>query len=129
MEFAVLKILKTIYHISACHRLYNKNNRYPSRTIVRLTNRKITEYCLFNRHTLSEFRQALNMNLRFYEHLPETNESVLKECIKLANYGCINSYFIRNGFVKIAINHGDKPFKIYHPGTLDFYDHQNLFLV
>ena len=71
------------------------------------------------------------MNLRFYEHLTNSNETVLKECIKLAKFGIINSYFIRNGFIKIVVNYGDKPLKVHHSGELrdkfnNFYDHQDL---
>ena len=71
------------------------------------------------------------MNLRFYEHLTDSNETVLKECIKLAKFEIINSYFIRNGFIKIIVNYGDKPLKIYHSGELrdkfnNFYDYQDL---
>ena len=133
-----LRILRTIglfnvssYEITACHRLYNKNNNYPPRTIVRFTNRKIVNFCLLNREKLIEHRQDLNMNLRFYEHLTDSNESVLKECIQLAKYKIIDSYFIRNGHIKIVLNAGDRPIKINHKGTLldkfkDFYDYHNL---
>ena len=138
LEFTVLRILRTIglfnvssYEITACHRLYNKNNKYPPRTIVRFTNRKIVNFCILNRDKLIEHKKVLNMNLRFYEHLTDSNESVLKECIQLEKYKIIDSYFIRNGHVKIIINAGDKPLKIYHTGTLfdkfrDFYDHNSL---
>ena len=71
------------------------------------------------------------MNLRFYEHLSDSNEAVLKDCIKLAQFEIINSYFIRNGFIKIVINNGDKPLKIHHTGELryifkNYYDHHDL---
>ena len=71
------------------------------------------------------------MNLRFYKHLTECNQSVLNECIQLAKYELIESYYIRNGFVKIIVNAGDRPIKIYHTCTLhdrfeDFYDHHHL---
>ena len=138
LEFTVLKILRTIglfsvssYEITACHRLYNKNNKYPPRTIVRFTNRKIVNFCLLNRDKLIELKQVLNMNLRFYDHLTDNNESVLKECIQLEKYKLIDSYYIRNGLVKILVKAGDKPIKIYHTGHLfdkfrDFYDHNSL---
>ena len=137
LEYTVLKILRTLgctvssYEITACHRLFNKNNRYPARTIIRFTNRKIVNYCLQNRDKLQQHRRDLHMNLRLYEHLTDSNELVLKECIKLAKYEIIESYFIRNGFVKIIVNPGDRPLKIHHSGILydkfkDFYDHQDL---
>ena len=138
LEYTVLRILRTIglfnvssYEITACHRLFNKNNKYPPRTIVRFTNRKIVEFCMSNRDKLNEFRRDLNMNLRFFEHLTDSNESVLKECAQLAKYEIIDSYFIRNGHVKIVINDGDKPIKINHTGILldrfkEYYDYHHL---
>ena len=138
LEFTVLTILRSIglynvssYEISACHRLFNKNTNFPARTIIRFTNRKIVEFCLRNRDKLKECRHELRMNLRFYEHLTECNESVLKECFQLAKYDIIDSYYIRNGFVKIVVKAGDRPIKIYHTITLhdmfkNFYDHHNL---
>ena len=71
------------------------------------------------------------MNLRFYEHLTDSNETVLKECSDLLKYGIIKSYYIRNGFIKIITAEGDKPFKIIHPYILydkfkDYYDHDEL---
>ena len=71
------------------------------------------------------------MNLSFYEHLTDNNETVLKECSELEKYGIIKSYFIRNGFVKIVVNVGDFPIKIIHPHILyekfkDFFDHDEL---
>ena len=138
LEYTVLKILRTIglntissYEITACHRLQNKNDRYPPRTIVRFTNRKIVEHCLRNRDLLLYKKKELNMNLRFYEHLTDNNELVLKECSILLKYGIIKSYFIRNGFVKIVVAEGDRPFKVIHPHILydkfkDFFDHDEL---
>ena len=138
LENTVLYILRTIgcsgvssYEITACHRLFNRNNKYPPRTIVRFTNRKTVNYCLLNREKLIELKQVLQMNLRFYDHLTDNNEDVLKECIQLQKYELIDSYYIRNGLVKIIVKPGDKPLKIYHPGHLynkfrDFYDHNSL---
>ena len=137
LEYTVLDILKTIgvsissYEITACHRLYNKSNKYPPRTIIRFTNRKVVEFCLRNRDRLKNHKKELNMNLRFFEHLTDNNETVLKECINLEKYGLIKSYYIRNGFVKIIIADGDKPFKIIGSQILydkfkDYYDFEYL---
>ena len=138
LEPTVLNIIRNIgimnvssYEVTACHRLYNKNNRYPPRTIIRFTNRKIVELCLSNRDRLKTNRHNINMNLRFYEHLTDSNEAVLKECIKLAQFEIINSYFIRNGFIKIVVNNGDKPLKIHHTAELrdifkNYYDYHDL---
>ena len=138
LENTVLTILRQIgvhnvssYEVTACHRLFNKNTRYPPRTIIRFTNRKIVEFSLKNRDRLLDKNRGIKFNLRFYEHLTDPNETVLKECIKLAKFGIINSYFIRNGFIKIVVNYGDKPLKVYHSEELrdkfsNFYDHQDL---
>ena len=68
------------------------------------------------------------MNLRFYESLCRANEEIIKECSMLKYKNVLSDYFIRNGFVKIITNEGDKPFKIFHPDILydkfsDFYNH------
>ena len=52
-------------------------------------------------------------------------------CAQLAKYEIIDSYYIRNGFVKIVVNAGDRPNKIIHTASLhdrfkDFYDHHYL---
>ena len=57
LEEKVIEILHSIglnnvshYDIAACHRLKKfGDNRFPARTIVRFTNRKIPTYCLKNR--------------------------------------------------------------------------------
>ena len=133
----MLNILKTIgvtissYEITACHRLYNKSDKYPPRTIIRFTNRKVVEFCLRNRDRLKYHKKELKMNLRFFEHLTDSNETVLKECINLEKYGLIKSHYIRNGFVKIIIADGDKPFKVIHSHILydkfkEYYDFEFL---
>ena len=140
LEYEVLKILKTIgvnnvssYHIVACHRLKkNNNDKYPARTIVRFTNRKIVESCLFKRERLLKLKKELKMNIRFYENLTKSNEKNLKECQNLYRHEVIQNYYIRNGFMKIVINQGDKAIKIIHQDILDnlfadFYEYDNLY--
>ena len=61
------------------------------------------------------------MNLRFYENLCENNERVFNWCRELNNHNMLHEYYIRNGFVKIVINKGDKPIKIHHPDELFHY--------
>ena len=68
------------------------------------------------------------MNLRFYENLCDSNERVFNWCRELKKYGLLNDYFVRNGFIKIVIDEGDKPMKIHHPDDLfhkfqDYFDH------
>ena len=115
LEHEVLKILKSIglynvssYQIVACHRLRkNINDKYPARTIVRFTNRKIVESCLLRRQRLKQLKYYLKMNIRFFENLSNSNEKILKECQNLYNQQLIHSYIIRNGFLKIKIKEDD----------------------
>ena len=75
LEPNVLKILRSIglvnmssYEITACHR-----NKFPVKTIVRFTNRKVVEFCLKNRD--------------FYENLCRANKEIVRECYKLKKDG------------------------------------------
>ena len=127
LEYEVLKIIKSIgifnvtsYQIVACHRLRkNINDKYPARTIVRFTNRKIVESCLYRGERLKQMKQQLKMNIRFFENLSNSNEKILKECQNLFNQQWIHSYIIRNGFLKIRIKEDDNPIKIIHQDVLD----------
>ena len=120
----MLQILDTIgitissYEIVAVHRIGKSNSRYPTQTIVRFTNRKVISFCMEHRGRLKECRSTLQMNLRFYENLCEQNEIVRKYCYKLKRDGHIQDYFSRNGFIKIIVEDGDRPFKIRHPELL-----------
>ena len=124
LERTVIRILRTIglkitsYEITACHRLKKLNPKYPSRTIVRFTNRRSVDFCLLHRERLAECKPVLRMNLRFYENLCEANETVVRYCNKLKTAGFIHEFYLRNGFVKIKVEEGDKPSKIYHPEIL-----------
>ena len=122
------------YEICACHRLAKKyNDPYPARTIVKFTNRKVVEFCIENRDRLLEVK-PLDMNLRFFHSLCGANENILSECKHLHNYGIIESYYIRNGSVKIIKKNGYKPQKINHVNVLyenlfkDFYDYEELYM-
>ena len=121
------------YDIAACHRLKkNNNDRYPPKTIVRFVNRKNAEFCLYHRDRIIEQRRFLNMNLRIFESLCSKNEYILGQTKELKEAGYIHKYFIRNGFVKIIINEGDKPSLIKHPDFLkdqfqEFYQYKNLY--
>ena len=138
LENTVLQILKltgirdvSSYHVTACHRLKNnRNNRFPAKTIIKFTNRKIVDLCLKSKEKVIN-NKPLNLNLRFYESLCKANEQILAECIKLRNYGLINEYVIRNGFIKISRNNNNL-FTITHPDILydlfhEFYDYENLY--
>ena len=106
--------------ISACHRLgpYKQNARYPRSVIVRFVNRKIVHHALNNRDKLWGLKDVLHMNLRFYESLCSLNNESRKLCNDLQRRGEIHSFSIRDGFVKIVANEGDRPVKIRHPELL-----------
>ena len=139
LENKVLEIIRSIgmpissYEIVACHRLKKvKNSNFPAQTIVRFTNRKVVEYCIYNRDRLRDIKSKIQMNLRFYENLCESNESVLRWCRELKNYDIIYDYFTRNGYVKIVKERGNRPVKIHHPDDLfnkfyNYFDHIDLF--
>ena len=61
-----------------------------------------------------DLKNILGLNVRFYEHLCEANESVRKICKKLKDKKYIHEHYSRNGYVKIIIKEGDPPFKIKH---------------
>ena len=125
LEDTVLNIIASIglplssYEVVGCHRLKKpSNSKFPAKTIIRFTNRKVVEFCIKNRDRLIEMKNELKMNLRFYENLCESNERVFNWCRELQKYDMIDEYYTRNGFIKIIINKGDKPIKIIHPDDL-----------
>ena len=140
LEFKVLEILNRIgldsvtsFDISACHRLFKKRgDRFPAKTVVRFTNRKIVEYCMFNKDKLNEVSDKLKMNLRFFESLCESNEEVIKMCKELHNYEFIKEYKVLRGSIRVTKPNETKQYKINHPDNLykifkDFYDYDNLY--
>ena len=125
LEKTVLNIIATIgfslssYEVVGCHRLKkSSNSKFPAKTIIRFTNRKVVEFCIKNRDRLLEAKDKLRMNLRFYENLCESNERVFNWCRELQKYDMIDEFYTRNGFIKIIINKGDRPIKIIHPDDL-----------
>ena len=139
LEETVIHVLKSIglnslssYSISACHRLRKNNkDRFPARTIVRFTNRKMVAFCLENRNRLLDVKNEIKMNLRIYESLCASNEQIYKKCFNLKKYNLIKDYYIRNGFVKIVFA-DNRIKKIKHPDDLyhyfkDYYDSENLY--
>ena len=115
LESAVLEILRVqSYDTVACHRLKATNDKYPARTIVRFTNRKIVNFCLNNKDYILECRHYLKMNLRLYDDLTAANEHIMKECRKLKNGGTIKNYIIRNDSTKSkVISHPDDLFDLF----------------
>ena len=135
LEKTVIDIISSIgmnvssYEVVGCHRLYKNNkSKFPAKTIIRFTNRKVVEYCIRNRDLLlnNNNKNRFKMNLRFYENLCESNERVNNWCRELKKYGSLHDYYTRNGFIKIIINEGDFPIKIRHPDEL-FHKFQEYF--
>ena len=115
-----------------CLSLSIVNDRFPARTIIKFTNRKIVEYCIENRDRLTEVK-PFNMNLRFFHSLCEANEYILSECKRLQKFGIIDNHYIRNSSIKIIKKNNFKPHKINHSDVLrhlfkDFYDHEELYM-
>ena len=100
LELTVLDILHGIglgrvssFEISACHRLFKKQgDKYPAKTVVRFTNRKIAEFCIYDNERLTQVSNRLQMKLRFFESLCENNKYILKMCKQLHYYGFIKDY-------------------------------------
>ena len=141
LEPVVLNILKGIgldrmssFEISACHRLFKKrNNRFPAKTIVKFTNRKLAEFCFHHRDRLLHVSEQFQMKLRFEESLCEANRNVIKMCKNLSNYGFIKEYCVIRGSVRITKTDETKQYKIKHPNVMfkifkDFYDYEDLYL-
>lgn len=125
LEKKVIEVLYNIgasvshYDVIGCHRLFKPANaKYPAKTIIRFTNRKVVEFCIRNQDRLLEIKNIIKMNLRFQENLCEANETVFKWCRDLKNNEILHDFFIRNGYIKIVVEQGDKPLKIKHPEEL-----------
>ena len=141
LEHVVLDILHRIgledvsfYQISACHRLYKKKgDKYPAKTIVRFTNRKIAEFCFRNSVRLVEVGRYLEMNLRFFASLCKTNEKILKTCKKLHKYDLIAEFKVINGTSRIIKKDDHKYYKIHHPEELyelflEFWEYEDIYM-
>ena len=142
LEPNVLNIIKGLgvfnvssFEISSCHRLFNnKNDRYPAKTIVKFTNRKIVDKCLDNREQIFEVSRQLNMNLRVFESLCKANEKILKHCGELQKYEFIKDYYITSCSIKIIKMNNIRPIKIKHPDELchlfqEFFDCKDLYMI
>ncbi len=107
--------------VSALHRLPKRRpSPYPPRVIVKFVNRKIVDKTLAMSAAgeWKNVRKEMGYGLRFYSCMSPKNEEVLRNCKTLKDEGIIHSYFIRNGYVMIVENEGDRPFKILHPKVL-----------
>ena len=139
LEGVVINILGSIgvrvqsYDISACHRLFKKQNDTTAKTIIKFINRKIIGSCLLKQSLLYKCKFTINLpGLGFEQHLCASNDRVLRECKKLSYYGQIQDFFTWNGFIKIVRNNFTKPLKINHIDELydlfdEFYQYDNLY--
>ena len=142
LEFTVLDILRGIgldrissFEISACHRLFKKHGDiFPAKTVVRFTNRKLAEFCLFNKDRLVRVSDDLRMNLRFFDSLCETNKEIIKMCNVLSKYKIIQEYKVIRGSIRVTKINETKQYKIIQPNELykmfkEFYDYEDLYLI
>ena len=107
--------------IIAVHRLPKRQDSpYPPRVIAKFINRKVVDRSLFlsKAGEWKNVRKEMGYGLRFYSCLSPKNEVVLRNCKSLKE-GTIYDYFIRNGYVLIVENEGDKPCKILSPKRLE----------
>ena len=141
LEPTVIDILKRIgldrlssFEISACHRLFkDRNDKYPARTIIKFTNRKLAEFCFYHKERLIEVSRNLYLNLRFYESLCKTNEKILKLCKQLYDSEFLEEYYVINGSIRIKTFDYYRHIKIKHPEQLyekfkDYFDYDDLYL-
>ena len=104
--------------VVGCHRLHKPSNNpsLPTPTIIRFTNRKVTEFCIQNSRFLSKIRLPWRITVR--EDLCDSNEYILSQCELLKEKGVINHFMIRNGFVKTVRKRGEFARKVNHPDDL-----------
>ena len=104
--------------VVGCHRLVKPSNNpnSPTPTIIRFTNRKVSEICIRNKRFLDKLRFPWKLDFR--EDLCEANDVIRQECEVLKERGFIHQYIVRNGFVKTISKKGDFPRKINHPDDL-----------
>ena len=104
--------------VVGCHRLKKPTDdpNKPTPTIIRFTNRKVTEYCMRNNRFLGRIR--VPWKLSFREDLCDANDDIWNQCLSLKEDGVINHFLVRNGFVKVVEKRGDFPRKINHPDDL-----------
>ena len=126
------EVLNALHHLGvkninrkeviAVHRLPKRQDSpYPPRVIAKFVNRKIVEKSLMlsKAGEWKKVRTEMGYGLRFYSCISPKNEVVLRNCKSLKEDGSIYDYFIRNGYVLIVENEGDKPFKILSPSRLE----------
>ena len=104
--------------VVGCHRLHKPSNdpTVPTPTIIRFTNRKVTEFCIQNSRYLSKIRLPWRITVR--EDLCESNDYIVSQCELLKKRGVINHFMIRNGFVKTVRKRGEVARKVIHPDDL-----------
>ena len=103
----------TRLEVEGCHRLRKREGDRNSPTIIRFTNRKISELCKRNKWKLKKLRYN-NWFLTFREDLNEANSEIYSKCEQLKSIGRLARVYTHNGFTKVVKNEGEWPKKIFH---------------
>ena len=101
----------TRYEVIACHRLKRQDATGPRPTIIRFFNRKIVEHCIKNGKNI---KLSCNWDIGFREDLSEANQAIFDHCAVLKSQGEIESFYTKNGFVKLTKTGETKPIKLTH---------------
>jgi predicted nucleic acid-binding Zn-ribbon protein len=103
----------TCLEVEGCHRLRKREGDRSSPTIIRFTNRKISELCKRNKWKLKKLRYN-NWFLSFREDLNEANNEIYTKCEELKSKGLLTKVYTHNGFTKVVKNEGDWARNIFH---------------
>ena len=109
----------TPYDVVGCHRLKKRPGQNCAPTIIRFTNRKVSEFSMKHRNRLNSIGMR---HLSFREDLCPANEAIFAECEKLLEENLVSKVYTHNGFVKIVpMGTGRRvfPVKINHITDLD----------
>ena len=109
--------------IEACHRLQkNRNDRGPSRTIVRFVNRKKCDKIFANKRRLKDIDKkkiGIKNNIYINYSLCRDYRRLHYTARKLHNDGVINRFWVSNGTVKIAVTENSPPISILHKSKFE----------
>ena len=126
LEAHVINILAKIgvkvqhYNIAACHRLYNKNDKYPADTIIRFVNRKDCYNSYANKKKLRDIPEL--KNIRFLDNLCPAYKRIYRECSILRQEEKIKGFWSYKGTIYINMSENiEDAVPIYHEIDLDEY--------
>ena len=115
-------LIVEIVDVEGCHRLRKRPGDRNSPTIIRFTNRKISELCKRNKWKLKKLRYN-NWWLSFREDLNDANNEIYSKCEELRSNGLLAKVYTHNGVTKVVKNEGDWAKKI--PHMRDLYELMN----